>query len=289
MLAVQILNGLMEGMMLFLIASGLTLIFGITRIVNFAHGSFYMLGAFLTYQFVPYLMPTTVGGLALSVLLAALAVAALGTLFEVLVLRRIYGADDLLQLIITVALVLIVRDLVRAIWGPNNVSVPMPADLSGAFQVGGIFFPVFQVVVFGVGLAVVITMVATIRFTRSGILLRAATDDRGMVALLGINEARIFTGVFAVGSFLAGLAGGLAAPFGNVNYLLDTTVIVLAFIVVVIGGLGNLYGALGAALALGVIKGVGVLYFPRLSMVLIFLIMAGVLVVRSMGRAEVSK
>ncbi len=275
--------------MLFLIASGLTLIFGITRIVNFAHGSFYMLGAFLTYQFVPYLMPTTVGGLALSVLLAALAVAALGTLFEVLVLRRIYGADDLLQLIITVALVLIVRDLVRAIWGPNNVSVPMPADLSGAFQVGGIFFPVFQVVVFGVGLAVVITMVATIRFTRSGILLRAATDDRGMVALLGINEARIFTGVFAVGSFLAGLAGGLAAPFGNVNYLLDTTVIVLAFIVVVIGGLGNLYGALGAALALGVIKGVGVLYFPRLSMVLIFLIMAGVLVVRSMGRAEVSK
>ena len=289
MLAVQILNGLMEGMMLFLIASGLTLIFGITRIVNFAHGSFYMLGAFLTYQFVPYLMPTTVGGLALSVLLAALAVAALGTLFEVLVLRRIYGADDLLQLIITVALVLIVRDLVRAIWGPNNVSVPMPADLSGAFQVGGIFFPVFQVVVFGVGLAVVITMAATIRFTRSGILLRAATDDRGMVALLGINEARIFTGVFAVGSFLAGLAGGLAAPFGNVNYLLDTTVIVLAFIVVVIGGLGNLYGALGAALALGVIKGVGVLYFPRLSMVLIFLIMAGVLVVRSMGRAEVSK
>ncbi len=275
--------------MLFLIASGLTLIFGITRIVNFAHGSFYMLGAFLTYQIVPHLMPASVGGLALSVLLAALAVAALGMLFEVLVLRRIYGADDLLQLIITVALVLIVRDLVRTIWGPNNVSVPMPADLSGAFQIGGIFFPVFQVVVFGVGLAVVIAMVATIRFTRSGILLRAATDDRGMVALLGINQARIFTGVFTVGSFLAGLAGGLAAPFGNVNYLLDTTVIVMAFIVVVIGGLGNLYGALGAALALGVIKGVGVLYFPRLSMVLIFLIMAGVLVVRSMGRAEVSK
>ena len=289
MIAVQILNGLMEGMMLFLIASGLTLIFGITRIVNFAHGSFYMLGAFLTYQVMPHLMPETVGGFALSVLAAALAVAVLGMLFEVLVLRRIYGADDLLQLIITVALVLIVRDLVRAVWGPNNVSVPMPTDLSGALQIGGSFFPMFQLAVFGVGLIVVIVMVAVIRYTRAGILLRAATDDRGMVALLGINQARIFTGVFTVGSFLAGLAGGLAAPFGNVNYLLDTTVIVMAFIVVVIGGLGNLYGALAAALAVGVLKGVGVLYFPRMSMVLIFLIMAGVLVIRSMGRAVVSK
>jgi branched-subunit amino acid ABC-type transport system permease component len=289
MLAVQLVNGLMEGMMLFLIASGLTLIFGITRIVNFAHGSFYMLGAFLTYALMPHLMSETVSGFALSVLAAALAVAVLGMLFEVLVLRRIYGADDLLQLIITVALVLIVRDVVRAVWGPNNVSVPMPADLSGALRIGGSYFPVFQLVVFGVGLAVLIVMIAVIRYTRAGILLRAATDDRGMVALLGINQARIFTGVFTAGSFLAGLAGGLAAPFGNVNYLLDTTVIVMAFIVVVIGGLGNLYGALAAALAVGVLKGVGVLYFPRMSMVLIFLIMAGVLVLRSLGRAAVSK
>jgi branched-subunit amino acid ABC-type transport system permease component len=283
MLAAQVLNGLMEGMMLFLIASGLTLIFGITRIVNFAHGSFYMLGAFLTYTAMPHLWPGTVGGFAVSVLLGALAV------FEMLVLRRIYGADDLLQLIITVALVLILRDIVRAIWGPNNVSVPMPAELSGAVQLGGTFLPSFQLAVFGVGLLVVALMIAVIRYTRAGILLRAATDDRGMVALLGINQARIFTSVFAVGSFLAGFAGGLAAPFGNVSYLLDTSVIVMAFIVVVIGGLGNLYGALLAALAVGVIKGAGVLYFPRLSMVLIFLIMAVVLMARSLGRAGVSK
>jgi branched-chain amino acid transport system permease protein len=289
MIAVQILNGLMEGMMLFLIASGLTLIFGITRIVNFAHGSFYMLGAFLTYQTMPYLAPDTAGGFALAVLVAAVTVAVLGMAFEVLVLRRIYGADDSLQLIITLALVLVIRDVVRAIWGPSNVTVPMPADLSGALQVGGSYFPVFQLVVFGMGLIVVLLMIAAIRYTRAGILLRAAADDRGMVALLGINQARIFTGVFTAGCFLAGLAGGLAAPFGNVNYLLDTTVIVLAFIVVVIGGLGNLYGALAAALGVGVMKGIGVLYFPRLSMVLIFLIMAGVLVLRSMGRAGVSK
>lgn len=289
MIAVQVLNGLMEGMMLFLIASGLTLIFGITRIVNFAHGSFYMLGAFLTYQTMPYLAPDTAGGFALAVLVAAVTVAVLGMAFEVLVLRRIYGADDSLQLIITLALVLVIRDVVRAIWGPSNVTVPMPADLSGALQVGGSYFPVFQLVVFGMGLVVVLLMIAAIRYTRAGILLRAAADDRGMVALLGINQARIFTGVFTAGCFLAGLAGGLAAPFGNVNYLLDTTVIVMAFIVVVIGGLGNLYGALAAALGVGVMKGIGVLYFPRLSMVLIFLIMAGVLVLRSMGRAGVSK
>ncbi len=289
MLAIQLLNGLMEGMMLFLIASGLTLIFGISRIVNFAHGSLYMLGAFLAYQLMPMLGGSTVASFALSVFLSALAVGLLGLVFEVLVLRRIYGADDLLQLIITLALVLILRDLVKAIWGANDVSVPMPDSLMGAFQIGGTFLPLFQVVVFCVGLAVVIAMVAIMRLTRAGVLLRAATDDRGMVALLGINQAWIFTGVFAVGSFLAGLAGALNAPFGNVSYLLDTNVIVITFVVVVIGGLGSLTGALVAALAVGMIKGIGVLYFPRLSMVLIFLIMAGVLVVRSLGRGAISK
>ncbi len=289
MIAAQLLNGLMEGMMLFLIASGLTLIFGISRIVNFAHGSLYMLGAFLSYQMMPLLGGSTVAGFALSVLFAALAVGLLGLVLEVLVLRRIYGADELLQLIITLALVLILRDVVKAIWGANDISVPMPDYLSGAFQIGGTFLPLFQIVVFATGLAVIASMVAIMRFTRAGVLLRAATDDRGMVALLGINQAWIFTSVFAVGCFLAGLAGALAAPFGNVNYLLDTNVIVMAFVVVVIGGLGNLSGALMAALAVGMVKGLGVLYFPRLSMVLIFLIMAGVLVVRSLGRGAISK
>ena len=289
MIAAQLLNGLMEGMMLFLISAGLTLIFGITRIVNFAHGSLYMLGAFLAYQLMPMLGGSTIASFALSVLIAAILVGLLGLVFEVLILRRIYGADDLLQLIITLALVLILRDAVKAIWGPNDISVPMPASLSGAVQFGSTFFPLFQIVVFAIGLAVITTMVATMRLTRAGVLLRAATDDRGMVALLGINQAWIFTSVFAVGSFLAGLAGALAAPFGNVNYLLDTNVIVMAFVVVVIGGLGSLSGALIAALTVGMAKGIGVLYFPRLSMILIFLIMASVLVVRSLGRGAISK
>lgn len=284
MIAIQIVNGLAEGMMIFLMASGLTLIFGITRIVNFAHGSFYMLGAFVTYSLMPHLQPGSVIGFAISALLAALVVTLLGALFEVLVLRRLYGSDDIMQLIITVALVLVIRSMTRLIWGPNNVEVPMPTDLAGALQIGGAFFPVFQFVIFAVGLLILVTMVAVIRYTRAGILLRAATGDRGMVALLGVNQAHIFTGVFAVGTFLAALAGALAAPFGNINFMLDTTIIVIAFIVVVIGGLGNLYGALVAALSVGVLKGIGVLYFPRLAMVMIFLVMAGVLIVRSLGQ-----
>ncbi|SME91014.1 amino acid/amide ABC transporter membrane protein 1, HAAT family [Tistlia consotensis] len=289
MLTVQIVNGLMEGMMLFLIASGLTLIFGVSRIINFAHGSLYMLGAFLTYQLVPLFSDGSLLGFAVAVLLGAVLAAAVGALFEMAVLRRIYRAPELMQLIVTIALVLIVRDLVRLVWGPNNVSVSMPDALAGAVQIGDSFFPTFQFAIFGAGLLVVALMIAIIRFTRAGVLLRAATDDRGMVALLGIDQRRIFTATFAAGSFLAGLAGGLASPFGNVNYLLDTEVIVAAFIVVVIGGLGNLYGALAGALAVGVIKSLGVLYFPRLAMVLIFLVMAAVLLVRSMGRRELQR
>ena len=289
MITVQIVNGLMEGMMIYLVASGLTLIFGVSGILNFAHGSFYMLGAFLTYVLVPYLFPDTLGGLLLSVFLASLGVALLGTLFEMLILRRAYGADPLLQLIVTMALVLIIRDVVRLIWGRNDLMVSMPSQLSGALQIGDVFFPVFQLVIFAVGLTIITTMIVVIHFTRAGILLRAATDDRGMVALLGINQSLIFTGVFAAGSFLAGIAGGLTAPFGSINYLLDTGVIVIAFIVVVIGGLGNLYGALAAALILGVLKGVGVIFFPRLSMILIFLVMASVLIYRSFGRQDIGK
>jgi len=284
MIWVQLVNGLMEGMMLFLIASGLTLIFGVSRIVNFAHGSLYMLGAFLTYALVPLIGPGSVAGFFASVLLAGLLTAAIGTAFEMLALRRIYGSDPLMQLIITVALVFIIRDVVRWIWGANSVMVPAPDALMGAFIINDTYYPVFPFVIFGAGLVVVLAMIGIIRFTRAGIILRAGTDDRGMAALLGVNERLIFTGVFASGSFLAGIAGGMAAPYGDVNYLLDTTVIVTAFIVCVIGGLGNLYGALAGAMLVGVTKAMGVLFFPRLSMVLIFLIMAVVLIARSLGR-----
>jgi len=271
----------MEGMMLFLIASGLTLVFGVSRIINFAHGSLFMLGAFLTYQFVPYFMDGSLIGFLASVFIGALIVGVIGVIFEFTILRRIYHADELMQLIITVALVLIIRDVVKMIWGSNSVVVQMPDALMGAFRFGDMIFPIFPFVIFGAGLVVVVLLIGVIHFTRAGVMLRAATDDRGMVSLLGINQGIIFSAVFGVGAFLAALAGGLSAPFGEVNYLLDTTVIVSAFIICVIGGLGNLYGALAGAFVVGITKALGVMYFPRLSMVLIFLIMAAVLVVRS--------
>ncbi|MBV1894934.1 MAG: branched-chain amino acid ABC transporter permease [Rhodobacteraceae bacterium] len=284
MFAVQLINGLMEGMMLFLIASGLTLVFGVSRIINFAHGSLYMLGAFLAYQIVPIFADGSLVGFAIAVIAAALIVGLIGIIFEVLVLRRIYHTDELMQLIITIALVFIIRDVVRMIWGANSVTVQMPDAFIGALIVGDNYFPIFPFMIFGAGLLVVMIMIGVIQFTRAGILLRAATDDRGMIALLGINEKLVFTSVFGVGSFLAAFAGGLQSPFGDVNYLMDETVIVGAFIVCVIGGLGNLYGALAAAMLVGVMNALGVLYFPRLAMVMTFLIMAAVLIFRSLGR-----
>lgn len=285
MIFVQVLQGLMEGVLLFLIASGLTLIFGVSKIVNFAHGSFYMLGAFLTYQIYPYIMFGTVYGFYLSIFLCGLIVAALGLVFEVLVLRRVYYAEEMMQLIVTVAAVLIIRDAVKFFWGLDDVAVQLPDGLSGALVVGETYLPTFQLSMVAIGILVLGSIWAILRFTRMGIILRAATDDRGMVALLGINQSIVFSAVFAAGSFLAGIAGGLAAAFESVNFLLDTRMIVTAFIVVVIGGLGSLYGALFGALAVGVLKALGLLYAPRLSMVLIFLLMAAVLMTRSLRRS----
>ncbi len=284
MLVVQVLQGVMEGIFLFLIASGLTLIFGVSRIVNFAHGSFYMIGAFLTYQIYPLIAPGTILGFFLTILLGGVLVAILGLLFELLLLRRVYQAEELMQLVLTLAAVLIIRDATKFIWGLDDVTVQLPDALAGAAVIGDIYLPTYQLVMVAVGVVVLAVVWGFLKFTRAGIILRAATDDRGMVALLGTNQAHVFSWVFAVGCFLAGIAGGFAAAFESINYLLDTRVIVLAFIVVVIGGLGNLYGALFAALAVGIVKALGLLWAPRLSMVIIFLLMAVVLLTRSLRR-----
>ncbi len=282
MIAAQVLNGLMEGAMLFLMASGLTLIFGISRIVNFAHGSFFMLGAFLGHDIYALISPTSLGGLFAGMILAGLAVMIIGVMCEIFLLRRVYRSQMLMQLLVTVGVVLIVRDIVKLIWGVHMVSTPMPRELAGAVKIGGNYLPVYPLTVAAIGFAVGVITFAVIRFTRTGVVLRATADDPGMVSLLGVNQAHVFTGVFAAGCFLAAMAGALIAPFRTVNYLLDTTIIIEAFVVVVIGGLGNLWGALVGAIAFGIIKALGVLYFERLAMVLIFLVMAATLVVRSL-------
>jgi branched-chain amino acid transport system permease protein len=289
LLVVQLLSGLANAMFLFLIASGLSLIFGVTRIVNFAHGSFYMLAAYLTYS-LSTLLPLGAGAFYAAALLAALLVAGLGGLVEALLLRRVYRAPELYQLLLTFALVLIVADAVRYLWGADNKTGPAAPGLAGSVPIAGQLFPSYDLAVIVFGPLVALGLWALFHRTRWGILIRAATQDREMVAALGVDQSRLFTGVFILGSFLAGLAGALQVPRLALTTVMDTTVIVEAFVVVVIGGMGSVWGALLASLLIGVLNAFGVLVLPRISIVLIFVVMAVVLIVRPwglLGRPEI--
>jgi len=289
LLLVQLLSGLANAMFLFLVASGLSLIFGVTRIVNFAHGSFYMLAAYLTYSLVGALHLGPASFYA-GVLLAALLVAALGGLIEVVLLRRIYRAPELYQLLLTFALVLIAADAVRYIWGADNKTGPAAPGLGGSVPIAGQLFPSYDLAIIVFGPLVALALWVVFHRTRWGVLIRAATQDREMVAALGVDQRRLFTGVFVLGSFLAGLGGALQVPRLALTTVMDTTVIVEAFVVVVIGGMGSVWGALLASLLIGVLNAFGVLILPKASIVLMFVVMAVVLIVRPwglLGRPEI--
>jgi branched-chain amino acid transport system permease protein len=289
LLLVQLLSGLANAMFLFLVASGLSLIFGVTRIVNFAHGSFYMLAAYLTYSLVGAL-PLGAGSFYVGVVIASLLVAAFGGLVEVLLLRRVYRAPELYQLLLTFALVLIVADAVRYIWGADNKTGPSAPGLGGSLPIAGQLFPSYDLAIIVFGPLVALALWLVFHRTRWGVLIRAATQDREMVAALGVDQRRLFTGVFILGSFLAGLGGALQVPRLALTTVMDTTVIVEAFVVVVIGGMGSMWGALLASLLIGVLNAYGVLVLPKVSIVLMFVVMAVVLIVRPwglLGRPEI--
>ncbi len=290
LLFIQLLSGLANAMFLFLVASGLTLIFGVTRIVNFAHGSFYMLAAYLTYTLVAAL---PFGGAAFYVaaLLAALAVGVLGGLVELLLLRRVYRAPELYQLLLTFALVLVTADAVKYLWGADNKTGPSAPGLAGSVSLAGQLFPTYDLAMIVFGPLVALGLWLLFYRTRLGILIRAATQDREMVAALGVDQSRLFTAVFVLGSALAGLAGALQVPRVAITTVMDTTVIVEAFVVVVIGGMGSVWGALLASVLIGVLGAYGILLLPRISIVLIFVVMAVVLIVRPwglLGRPEIA-
>jgi branched-chain amino acid transport system permease protein len=289
LLFVQLLSGLANAMFLFLVASGLSLIFGVTRIVNFAHGSFYMLAAYLTYSLAAAL-PLGPVAFYVAVVLAAVVVAALGALVEVFLLRRVYRAPELYQLLLTFALVLIVADAVRYLWGADNKTGPPAPGLAGSVPIGGQLFPSYDLAIIAFGPLVALALWLLFHRTRWGVLIRAATQDREMVAALGVDQRRLFTGVFILGSFLAGLGGALQVPRLPLTTVMDTTVIVEAFVVVVIGGMGSVWGALLASLLIGVLNAYGVLVLPKASIVLMFVVMAVVLIVRPwglLGRPEI--
>ncbi|MEF2074672.1 ABC transporter permease [Consotaella aegiceratis] len=278
----QLLTGLANASSLFLVASGLSIIFGVTRVVNFAHGSLTMLGAYLTYSLVTHL-PSGVFGFWGSMLLAPLAVALIGGVVEVLVLRRIYRAPELFQLVATFGIVLIVADATLAIWGAEDLLAPRAPGLGHAVRILGEPVPQYDLLLIAVGPLVLGLIWLVLHRTRWGLLVRAATADREMVGALGVDEARLFTGVFMLGSFLAGLGGALQTPREVVSLSMDLGVIAEAFVVVVIGGMGSVTGAFVAAVIIGVLNAFGILVLPTIAMVLPFLVMAVVLVIRPHG------
>ncbi|WP_083638700.1 ABC transporter permease [Rhizobium oryziradicis] len=277
----QFLTGLANAASLFLVASGLSLIFGVTRIVNFAHAAFYMLGAYLAYSLTTRWESAL--GFWAALLVAAAIVAAVGTVIEMLLLRRIYHAPELLQLLATFGVTLIIEDLVRLIWGPEDLVGPRAPGLEGAFNVFGHQLPVYDFVLIGLGPAVLGGLWLLLNRTRWGTLVRAATQDRDMVNALGVNQKWLFTSVFALGVFLAAFGGGLQIPRDAVSHFMDLSVITEVFVVVVIGGLGSIPGAFLAAVIVSELNAFGILVMPGISLVLIFIVMAVVLVVRPFG------
>ncbi len=290
-LLLQALNGLASASSLFLVASGLTVIFGVTRIVNFAHGSLYMLGAYLAFSIVTHL-PRGHAGFWGGVLLAALAVGAIGALLELVLLRRIYRAPELFQLLATFGVVLVVQDLALLSWGAQDLLGPRAPGLRGSVELLGLRFPLYELVLIGIGPLVLGLLLLLFKCTRWGTLVRAATQDREMVGALGVNQRWLFTSVFFLGSLLAGLGGALQLPRESVNLHMDLAIITETFVVVVVGGLGSLPGAALAALLIGELHAFGILIFPKITLVLVFLVMAVVLVIRPrglFGKAQVAQ
>ncbi|MDB5372027.1 MAG: branched-chain amino acid transport system / permease component family protein, partial [Belnapia sp.] len=235
-LVLQALSGLASASSLFLVASGLTVIFGVSRVVNFAHGSLYMLGAYLAWTLVTHL-PRGHLGFWGGVLGAAVLVGLIGLVVEVLLLRRIYRAPELFQLLATFGVVLIVQDLALLTWGAQDLLGPRAPGLRGSVEILGLRFPLYELFLIGVGPVVLGLLWLLFHRTRWGTLVRAATQDREMVGALGVNQRMLFTSVFFLGSLLAGLGGALQLPRESVNLHMDLAIITEAFVVVVVGGL----------------------------------------------------
>mgnify|MGYP006428221091 CR=1 FL=1 len=289
-LAVQFITGLAGASSLFLVACGLSIIFGVTRVVNFAHGSFYMLGAYLAVSLADWFMAALGGiGFWLALLASALVVGLAGALMEILVLRRLYRSHELFQLLATFGVVLIVQDLVLAVWGPADMIGPRAPGATGALRLLDAKIPAYDVVLIAVGPAVLAALWALFKRTRWGILVRAATQDREMLGALGVNQRWLFTSVLFVGAALAGLGGAMQIPREAASLGMDLNIIAKAFVVTVVGGMGSIVGPFLAALLVAELNAFGILILPQISIVLLFLVMAVVLVLRPhglMGRPE---
>jgi len=282
LIVAQFLSGLTTAMFLFLIASGLSLVFGVMRVLNFAHGSFYMIGAYLAWQVVSWLQPMG-ADFWIAALAAGAGVAVLGAIVERLLLRHLYGLEELYQLLLTYALVLILGDVAKYTWGTEQLSVHRPPILDGGVPVLGTTLPLYNLFIMLVGPAIAIGGGLLLSRSSAGRMLRAAAQDREMLGALGANVGALYTFMFIISSFLAGLAGALITPIESVVPGMDVQIIVQAFIVVVIGGLGSFWGTFWGAVIYGLTLSFGILAFPEFSLFSVFLLMAVVLIVRPWG------
>jgi len=276
--ATQALHGLVHGMLLFLVSAGLTLVFGMMGILNVAHAAFYMLGAYLAYTTVQ-----VTGSFWLSLAVAPVVVGLLGALVERTLLRRTHAFGHAYELLLTFGLFYMIGEAVRWIWGSYTLQVPMPPSLAGSVPFIGGQYPVYRLFILGVSSAICVGMALVLLRTRVGIVIRSAVSDAEMVGALGINTPLVSLGVFAAGSALAAVAGVIAAPFLQADPSMGASILVDAFVVIVIGGFGSLLGALLAALMIGELQSFGILWFPQLALVFEFLLMAVVLVARPQG------
>ena len=292
----QLLNGLQFGLLLFLLAAGLTLIFGIMDLVNLAHGSLYMIGAYFAATFA-----ALTGSFVAGAVLALIATLVVGMALEVIAIRRLYGRDHLDHVLGTFGLILFFNELVRLIWGPAGMNVTLPPQMLTAVQVlPGVFYPLYRLVIILATLAVALLLYVLVMRTRIGMLIRAGASNREMVGALGVNIKLLYTFVFGLGAALAGFAGLMQAPILTVQIGMGENILILAFVVIIIGGIGSIRGAFVAAIIVGLIDTVGRAFIPdflrlfltynaastlgpSLSSMLIYMLMAAVLVFRPEG------
>jgi branched-chain amino acid transport system permease protein len=278
--AEQALNGLQLGLMLFLMAAGLTLVLGIMDTINLAHGSLYMTGAYLAAA-----VYAAAGSFLVAVVAAVVGTALIGALLEVTVLRALYRRDHLSQVLATFAIILIANETIRMIWGPQPVALPTPRALSGPVELlPGFLYPAWRLVLIAAGLGVAVLLFILVTYTRAGMRVRAGASNREMAEVMGVDVKRLFTVVFAIGAALCALAGALLGPLLAVQVGMGESILILAFVVVVIGGIGSIRGAFVGALLVGIVDTAGrALLFPALASIAIYVLMAGVLFWKPQG------
>jgi len=295
LLITQLMNGLQLGLLLFLLASGLTLIFGIMDFINLSHGSFYMIGAYFCGTVV-----AKTGSFLIGVIFGLVGVFAVGALVEYFIVRKLYRRDHLDQVLVTFGLILIFDTLVHLFWGASGMAIPLPDSLNGQITLGSLVLPTYRVLIIFGGLLVAGVLYYLVTKTRLGMLIRAGASNRTMVEALGININRLFLIVFALGAAMAGFAGMLIAPITEASIGMGNDIIIIAFVVVIVGGIGSVKGAFYAALILGLIDTLSRSYLdlllklvmpnnyaetaaPAISAMLVYILMAAVLAFRPQG------